>query len=359
MFNRKPGTAGTVRQSSWIQSTDTWGSYGNTVSLGSLTPSSLDAATDAIADPSYLDGLVLCPSYGTASVLPTATAAGDRTFYGSISAPSLFSESDEEWTKLLLKSFERPAQSITDWGELGDRAADATLQVSINTIAYIADLRKLLGSVKSLIGLIGDWKNPKAWASAWLSMRYGDRLTYLDSIDLIKASTKSLISAWKKDWYRCYASEVADPIVTSDGTRISTRQILKLYYKPQEYGWFGKVYLFMSQWDLWPSLQNAWDLIPLSFVVDWVVDVQSALEDIDRDIYMQYLQVLSVSKSLRCQWDLPNVITANNYAVSDVTYCSYSRTIGSHLPSAPLRVDRGHSSAINVIDGISIARMLS
>lgn len=359
MFNLKPGTVNTARQSSWIQSTDTWGSYGKIVSLGSLVPSTLEAATNAISNPIYLDGLNLVPSYGTVGVLPSVTAAGDRTFYGSISAPSLYSETDEEWTNLLLKSFDRPAQPMVDWGELGDRAADATLQVSINTIAYFADLRKLLGSVRSVIDLVGNWKDPKAWASAWLSMRYGDRLTCLDSIDLIKASTKSLTSSWKKDWYRCYASEIADPIVTASGTRVATGQILKLYYKPQEYGWFSKVYLFMSQWDLWPSLQNAWDLIPLSFVVDWVVDVQSALEDLDRDIYMQYMQVLSVSESLRCYWDVPNVITVNNCTVNDVTYCSYSRNIGSHLPSAPFRVDRGHSSAINIVDGISIARMLS
>jgi hypothetical protein len=53
----------------------------------------------------------------------------------------------------------------------------------------------------------------------------------------------------------------------------------------------------LMEWDVWPTLENTWDLLPFSFVVDWFLHVSTLLSNIDRLVYEQYLRVCFYERS--------------------------------------------------------------
>lgn len=126
-----------------------------------------------------------------------------------------------------------------------------------------------------------------------------------------------------------------------------------MYYTFRQLGWWGEAYTFARKWGLWPTTAAGWDIIPFSFVVDWFVDVQSLFEEIDRDTLLQYVDVTSVITTEKRIFDFGDV-ALDGFTLSGATFTHYARSIGTHLPSGPFRIDKGHSSSVNVVDGTSL-----
>lgn len=244
-----------------------------------------------------------------------------------------------------------------DWNELGDTAADNILQVSINTLQYFMDLRKITETMKETFKLTSQFRNPKAWASWWLSLRYGDRLTFNDSVELSNAVSSTIRSGarkWKKDFYTTHSrSRTTGTSTLRDLPNPTVYHNLKLYYKPRFDDDVSKAIVWAMKWDLWPTLTNAWDMIPLSFVADWFVDVGGFLESTDRENMMLMHRVLSVLCTEKRIFNFDDR-SVNGCTISNLQVTQYTRNRRASLPSAPFRVDRGHLSSINVVDGLSL-----
>lgn len=243
-----------------------------------------------------------------------------------------------------------------DWTELGDTAADNINQVNINSLAYLRDFGSIAGTLRQTFALAGNPMDLKAWTSWWLSLRYGDRLTYHDTVKLSKAVSHQLterFKRWKKDFYTSQASGTVTEYSYADDSQLEIQRYLKLYFKPKYTDRISSVIRKALEWDLWPTLDNSWDLIPFSFVVDWFVDVQSALEYVDRKNLLMLYSVLSVIQTEKRIYAFDDTLVDNIF-VTNLKVIAYKRNLGRSLPSAPFRVGRGHLATINIVDGISL-----
>lgn len=250
--------------------------------------------------------------------------------------------------------------SVHEWNSLGNEAIDNMASFSSNALAYAADLRKVGDSIKTLIELAENPTDPKAWASLWLSSRFGDKLTARDTRELmnaISAATRELANA---QFFQTSHSRDLNPIeniprsIWTSGIRYNW---YKVYYWPRDYVPIMKKVRELMEWDAWPSLENTWDMIPLSFVVDWLFNVSELLASIDRCIYKMYISVVSVLKTEKdvfaCNLDYLN--SHLKLSVADQATCSvYLRRRASYLDYEPLTWSVGSPSAINLVDAATL-----
>ena len=352
---------GTKSTSMYLTPSKTWNNslstlYENPPILSSMSmgryqtlmsdPTQLFGATTL--SPLLMDALDPCDSIPTPSwIIATFDQSPDAILRYNESLTRKF------WRTLTLRESSSPPK---EWQEIGDTAADNINSIAINTLAYVRDLKTTLGTLRATVALAKNPGSPEKWASWWLSARYGDRLTYRDTLELSHAVAHQIsgrYKRWNKDYFISKAFDSTIEYSESDCSHLEITRHLKLYFRPQYDDWFGNVVRSALKWDIWPTLENSWDLIPFSFVVDWFVDVQSALESIDRSNLLLLYKVLSVVQSEK------KIYTYDDSIVDDlwVTNCSitaYERQVSRSLPTSPFRIDRGHLSAINIVDGISL-----
>jgi hypothetical protein len=206
--------------------------------------------------------------------------------------------------------------TTADLSQHGRDVLEGLNEFSSNLIAYVSDMGKAGDTVRSVLNLAKDVKNPKAWAAAWLSGRYGDRLAIADTKELLEA----------------ISSKISDG---SPGTRVR-RQVRKEGHVAQiSYSRLRTSTVFaaddsfngvmttinnLMKWDAWPTLENTWDLIPLSFVVDWFLPVQDILGQIDAAVQAPYIKVESAYVSDKLTADVPILMPRANGVVHVVQY---------------------------------------
>lgn len=175
-----------------------------------------------------------------------------------------------------------------------------------NLIAYAKDLPKLGDSIRGVLGLVKDWKNPAAWASAWLSLRFGDRLTIADTSELISSVRRaSILANQELNLFR------ARKTVSKSGSFLydyKTRSVLNatIALSGGLQGDMENLLAAPYRWDLLPTLQNIWDLVPFSFVVDWVYNVEEILSTIDKMSETRFIDIKTqyASQMIETELDL-------------------------------------------------------
>lgn len=219
-------------------------------------------------------------------------------------------------------------------GDLAQNCVDQQDFVDVNTLGFINELR----DIGSLIPKIGSIKNPKTWASAWLCFKYGLRLTAADTAAL----TEGIISA------RQTANAVGPRVVRSSKSMItnyhrwSANETYR--YKLTYDEWPSDIMSTVGalrRWNIWPKLSTAWDMIPMSFVVDWAVDVESLLSRLDHYMDVQYFNVLSCCWSRKSEMTIP----ASEYffdlpILGQIQFVLYERRVEPILRQPRLRIDK-------------------
>jgi hypothetical protein len=205
--------------------------------------------------------------------------------------------------------------------ELSRHARDVVERVNdfdSNMIAYVSDLKEIGGTVKSLLHLASDYKNPKAWASAWLSGQFGDRLQIADTRELLeslyRAGTTRLL--WTKARARLSWENFSNGIFLSHD-RTST-----IYVSNTQFPGIEDTIGNLMKWDAWPTLENTWDLVPLSFLVDWVMPVSDLLGQIDAAVEAPYLD--PYSQYVGEKWVASVVLSSDQFTAS-LQFSLYTR----------------------------------
>lgn len=194
-------------------------------------------------------------------------------------------------------------------GELAAEAIDSIEYFTGNGAALISDIIHLNDAfASSLVDIKGMSSGKvKAFANAYLSVHYGYKLLLSDIQELISELNRYL------DMYR-YTSVHAMRRMTIDG--IEYTQNLQIFYEL-----FGN---HVSDWtklarllDLAPSLHSAWDSIPFSFVVDWVLNIGDLAMSIDNFYTLsQEHKVIGSGQSLK------KVRRSNQICKTDKSYMS-------------------------------------
>lgn len=200
-------------------------------------------------------------------------------------------------TSLYTRSVQyEPNPNLDRLGDATQRAADRCRYFDGNTAVYIKELFELKDSILSLYQLLQGEVNLKSLSDLWVSSQYGLKLTALDTLDLGEALYRK-VTEGRGDLFSVSRGAVHDDTFVYN---------CKLYYDPATRSGFQKANATLMEWDLFPSLQNVWDIVPYSFVVDWFIDVEGFLEAIDTRTYLSVLNIFRVLYSYRYQWEIPD-----------------------------------------------------
>lgn len=166
---------------------------------------------------------------------------------------------------------EKQAQLVTN-------ATSKLKYIDINSLAYIDDCRHLRKTTRQLMKTVRSIRSPKSWANAWLSVRYGLPLFIQDSSKIIQAARKAHRTKGSRQRIKTSLSSVYQSPLVNGEINIESHCCIKLDLTSPPTNEF---YQTTRSLDLYPSLSNLWDLIPYSFVVDWVIPVDNSLQRLD------------------------------------------------------------------------------
>lgn len=187
-----------------------------------------------------------------------------------------------------------------------------------NGLAYVADLPKLGDSIRTILGLYHG-VSVKSLASAWLSGRYGDRLTIADTKELFRAVAKALPG---RSYQIARAKMVAEQRTYLSNYLLTHTRTSTVITRPGSHSDLMGLIDNLMRWDFWPTLENTWDLVPFSFVVDWFLNVSDILDHLDKTVQAPYLRVLSQYASDKLVMSVPYAV---NSAYGDLTLTRYAR----------------------------------
>lgn len=229
------------------------------------------------------------------------------------------------------------------FGDATVSAADSAKAFTGNTWVYAKELITIKESITGWIDLLTLHKpSSKEIASMYLSTRYGVRLTILDTIDLIEATFKAIRSD-KRDILSCRGGSQVDGVTCH----------CKLYYRRDNSNDFLGFIEWLYTWDLFPSLENLWDIVPYSFVIDWFLDVGKLLNKLDSIAYTKSMDIVATCYSSKVEWKPDNLDRLLGLS-GEITFTHYRRLIPLE-PYQPIPSFSGVlPSAINIVDGTAL-----
>lgn len=215
---------------------------------------------------------------------------------------------------------------------------------SLALIKDFVDIRETvegtIGSFQELTQLKGKSKKEilKSISGADLSQRYGYGLTIQDAYAVGQALERLRTEMETRLSY-CYKIRSARTMSVPTSTGLTAD--LSYHYLGRlslESSAAQKVISTLYEWDLYPSLGNAWDFVPYSFVVDWVVDFGGLFEDIDANLQMRQYHLLSAIKSRKIQYSgSPDKILLHEVPLMGfVEVSEYCRWIDREFDPMPL-----------------------
>lgn len=225
---------------------------------------------------------------------------------------------NDVYNKSIVKPYSPPSFSTSNWlaiirqvkeyyhtptdkyvfGDLCRRCANDAQVFDINNIETLSELPFIVHELKNTFQLLKGKKTLKTASRLYLSWKYGVRLTVSDVLEMVGAVPRYLHSTSKQyRWTRARES-VTSTAIGSIGSVRRDIYHYKVYYDPID----TKLMSLVNQlWSvgLFPSLQNSWDLIPYSFVVDWFADVSEKLDAYDAATYWSTVRVLGALSSTK------------------------------------------------------------
>lgn len=248
-------------------------------------------------------------------------------------------------------------ETITLWGELAQEAIKSMDILDFNGLMYLQEMK----NIRSLLPPIKDIRkltslNPKAFANVYLWLRYGVKLSIRDT-KLLISKLPAIFSMSqefkdKKNRLRARANRTV-----YDGERDwkvsqSIRILCDSY--PENLVKSGRVFDALYSLDLVPTLENIWDMIPYSFVVDWLIPVSSLLDNLDTRGRLQSFTIHACTRSIRYESDRTLKDTLTVMAVGHVVDVHYKRMVSTSIPTYGLLNslgDRNPGSTQRLLDG--------
>jgi hypothetical protein len=296
----------------------------------------------------------------------TAKELSDQAVYDIVNEVSAYAA---EWKSAAVSEIPYP-QSMTAM------ALQGLNKYTGNMLAYVADLPSLAGTIFSLAttltNILGGQrlgKTLKDLAGSWLSVRFGDRLTICDTIELARAVGDSIVdkACVKTGWaaynkVRSAQTKVAQVTVQSVKQPTTAKFFEKMFFEPKNDSGLSPLIRELRRWDAYPTLENLWDMVPLSFVVDWVVNVGDILSSIDNTALAAHytLKQRMWSGKYTATLTLPEYVsdriaTMWGTQVLNVSCRYYYRRIGYKIPlGSSLEPSFWNLGIANIVDGISL-----
>lgn len=220
---------------------------------------------------------------------------------------------------------------IQSYGDLVQVACENVNPNTINAIAFIRDLK----DIKTLVPKLKELQKVSTHASNYLGVEYG----ILPTIDDLKTIWDSFTTKYYYDrngFQRVSAYDVANKLDSStvSGVQVTTRQVhdrrVHLAIDTNDTG-LDALTERMRKLGVFPSLTNLWDLIPLSFVLDWFIDVGAVLERLDTHHQLHNLVIKYTILSDKHQ-TFTSAVSLTDGIFLDMESKSYRRTVSTNVP---------------------------
>lgn len=225
------------------------------------------------------------------------------------------------WRDIMIRYANTAVQhAIPDMGELSYACLDQMRTWTSNGIALSKDYISFVGELTAMKDLVVNWRSPTSWASAFLSYKYGSRLTVADTKSLIKAiatyktSCEAVVKVSSSvDWFQDKCHHIVHyGIYTHPYDRVLT-----------------ELEETLRKFDAYPDYKNLWDLIPFSFVVDWFIDVGNLLDHLDAVSEFSSYDIIASAMSSKTERTVPAGELGLSAFVGDVVCKRYTRTFSS------------------------------
>lgn len=214
----------------------------------------------------------------------------------------------------------------------GDLAMEASQRVnanSVNMLAFLKDLRH----PSELVPKLRNLRRLKTLSSNYLTAEYGI-LPTIDDIQSIVAAFRRIGPYLDRNGFSTYSAGFTDS--KSIGTMsYSKEQHIKLAIGDEDSD-FQELISRLESMGTLPTAQNVWDLLPYSFVVDWLVDVGGFLERVDTRLRLARLNIryVTMSRKSNAQGVLP--LSGEFPFEGSVNWVRYHRWVSDQCPVPPL-----------------------
>lgn len=195
-------------------------------------------------------------------------------------------------------------------------------------------------------------------ADAYLNYRFGLPLTVSDIKEMVRDYHRHSRRTAKTWGNQKFFSGRAHATLTSQQFP-DTKFCCKIYVKQYDEKW-AALLQYLWRTNLYLSAENTWDLIPFSFVVDWIIPVNKLMKYVDINTYDRALPVVSVLYSLKCVRPTDGVgFKASHLSLATSTkyYIRWSEgqlpEILQSVPSLSLNVDK--NIMLHTIDATALA----
>jgi hypothetical protein len=244
----------------------------------------------------------------------------------SFSVQSLSKYIDSLVTSDLAKS---ASPSEEDYGVLAMEASEKVNANHTNMIAFLRDLRKpqeMIPKLKKLLDL-------KGHAGNYLAVNYGILPTISDLQEIIGAF-KSVQPYIDGNGFKTYNAFRTSSSASGDYSS-SVEQRIKIAIDEEDSD-LSRLAAKVDSMGFALTLENVWDLIPYSFVIDWFIDIGGFLERADSRMRLMRLNIRYATMSRKLTRS-KKLSASQLYPISGtINMVQYSRWTTSHCPEPPL-----------------------
>lgn len=248
---------------------------------------------------------------------------------------------------------------------IGERAQ--TLGMFRDTISRIADLasgkKKLCAAVSHFI------RNPRLIANDFLAFKFGVEPLLKDA-HALGEKLAEIVTTNSDEWiaFRVNNRKMFSRQVTAvDGSSVSVDGFFEISYVVK-YSFNSTTARYLSDLGLVNPAEIAWELMPWSFVIDWVLPVQRWLENSSKEVGLQFMtgtrkirfQHTSIT-SVNTPGMQLNLIKPGETVMSSVAShlgnfarSSKKRTVLSSLPEIPVPVLKNPFSTTHVMEALAL-----
>lgn len=223
---------------------------------------------------------------------------------------------------------------VRSFTELVTPAIDTLDRNSVNMFEFFQGLK----NPKDLIPKLKNLSKLKTHASNYLAVEYGVLPTIDDLHSILDAINSDRKPYFDRSNYRILT---AGHSVSASGTHasvVSTNRIKIAVNSSDPY--ISKAFEGMRTIGGFPSVDNLWDLVPYSFVIDWFVDIGGFLERVDTSYRTATLgiQYCTMSNTKDVSYKLP--YSASSMGISGtISRRYYSRHVQPDVPEQPLNFE--------------------
>lgn len=223
--------------------------------------------------------------------------------------------------------------------ELANACLTNVRACGVNSIGFLAEIKDILTPFLT-IGKAVIHPTPKSLSSAYLGFQYGlantvrDLQGYADkarqAMEEFSTVHKGSLAHTRSTYTKVHQWDGNGPRKMGYVTCTST-QCYHICYDPIDSAVLN-AWRLLDSWGLWPSLSGTWDLVPLSFVLDWFIPLGNIFEANDNMTHLASLRTLFASHSVKHK----SVFEAGELPVfhdwqGEMVYTTYTRTVKSRV----------------------------